>query len=108
MFTRLVQFLSSYQRLPALAKLVGQIFLQALGGRLRTLSLLFAMGLSVSLGLAACSSGSPTSSGSPSAAPSPAQAQVLRVGYQKSATALNLLKTKGDLEVLLISCMNFF
>ncbi|MDX2216001.1 MAG: sulfonate ABC transporter substrate-binding protein [Oculatellaceae cyanobacterium bins.114] len=66
----------------------------------KTLSLLFVLGVGLSLAIASCSSSpEPTASTSPSASPStPAQAQVLRVGYQKSSTALNLLKSKGDLE----------
>jgi sulfonate transport system substrate-binding protein len=59
---------------------------------------LFAVGFSLSVAIASCSSPAEPES-SPSATVSPvAQTQVLRVGYQKSAAALNLLKSKGTLE----------
>jgi sulfonate transport system substrate-binding protein len=67
----------------------------------RRFFLLLAIGLGFSLAIAACTSpSSPTSStnvASPEASPA-ATGTVLRVGYQKSSTLLNLLKSKGDLE----------
>ncbi len=65
---------------------------------LRAFSLLFATGLSLSLLMASCSSSS-TAAGavSPSAA-NGNQAKVIRVGYQKSATVLNVLKNQRSLE----------
>lgn len=66
---------------------------------LRTFSLLFVLGWGCSLLMASCSPetvSSPASSTSPTA--SSATAQVLRVGYQKSSTILNLLKSQGTLE----------
>ncbi|MBD3885974.1 sulfonate ABC transporter substrate-binding protein [Phormidium tenue FACHB-886] len=61
-------------------------------------AILFALGLSFSLLVTACNSpdGS-TSSTSSNTTPS-VQVQTLRVGYQKGATVLNLLKTQGALE----------
>ena len=60
---------------------------------------LFAGGLYLSLALAACSSGNsantPTSVATNTATPS---SSVLRIGYQKSATLLNALKSQGTLE----------
>lgn len=71
---------------------------QQLQRRVKVQSLLFAVGLGLSVAIASCSS-SPDPVASPSATASPAaQTQVLRVGYQKSSTALNLLKSRGDLE----------
>lgn len=63
----------------------------------RRFFLLLALGLGVSLMFAACTVSSPTDSASPAASSAPAE-RTLRIGYQKSATALNLLKSKGDLE----------
>lgn len=57
----------------------------------RSFLLLFAIGLSFSLSLSACS---PTSA--PNAQTT--EGRSLRIGYQKSATVLNLLKTQGTLE----------
>lgn len=59
----------------------------------QTFSLLFAIGFSLSL-LAACTGSSPSSTSNTAASTN----QVLRIGYQKSATALNLLKSQGALE----------
>lgn len=58
----------------------------------RIFSLLFAIGFSLSL-LAACTASSPSSTSTAASTSS-----VLRIGYQKSATALNLLKSQGALE----------
>jgi len=52
--------------------------------------------LGLSLAIAACTAPSSTTSPTDTAA-SPASS-IVRIGYQKSATALNLLKSKGDLE----------
>lgn len=71
-------------------------------GRARTRSLptLFTVGLTLSLAIASCSPTAPTATveASPSAPSAAPAAKVLRVGYQKAAIALNLLKSKGDLE----------
>nr|WP_199307645.1 MULTISPECIES: sulfonate ABC transporter substrate-binding protein [unclassified Leptolyngbya] len=70
---------------------------------LQTFAYLFVTGLGLSTATAGCS---PTSeSSAPTASPaatssqdSAASAKTLRIGYQKSSTALNLLKTKQSLE----------
>lgn len=62
----------------------------------RRFFLLLAVGLGLSLTIAACTTPNSTSASS-TASPSPA-GQVLRIGYQKSATILNLLKSQGELE----------
>jgi sulfonate transport system substrate-binding protein len=64
---------------------------------IRSFSVLFTVGLATSLLIASCSPDTPTTSSATSDAASPT-AQVLRVGYQKSATVLNLLKSQGALE----------
>ncbi|MBF2025654.1 MAG: sulfonate ABC transporter substrate-binding protein [Oscillatoriales cyanobacterium C42_A2020_001] len=69
----------------------------------QVLSLLFALGLSLSLITTSCSSNSPTNTAaSPSAAPAASSAvtstTVVRVGYQKAASVLSLLKSKELLE----------
>lgn len=61
-----------------------------------TFAILFALSWGCSLLIASCSFNESSSSASPDAA-SPA-AQTLRIGYQKSATVLNLLKSQGALE----------
>jgi sulfonate transport system substrate-binding protein len=67
------------------------------GQMLKGFPVLFATGLSLSLAVAACSPTAPPSSGvSPS--PNGNAARVLRVGYQKSATVLNVLKSQQSLE----------
>lgn len=66
----------------------------------KSFMILFAVGLSLSL-TAACSSNSSTSSASApgsSASPASSSSSVVRVGYQKAATILSLLKSKGELE----------
>lgn len=72
------------------------------GRSTRVFSLLFLLGLGLSLVIAACSptpnTGSASSpASSPSASPA-SQAATLRIGYQKGAVLLNLLKSKGTLE----------
>lgn len=62
---------------------------------LRAFSLLFATGLSLSLLMASCSASSTTSSPGVAA---DSQAKVIQVGYQKSATVLNVLKNQRSLE----------
>ncbi|MDI9635338.1 sulfonate ABC transporter substrate-binding protein [Geitlerinema splendidum] len=57
---------------------------------IKAFALLFSLGLSLSFAIAACSPTPETANSTP--------AQTLRIGYQKSSTALNLLKSKGDLE----------
>jgi sulfonate transport system substrate-binding protein len=68
----------------------------------KSFSRLFAIGLSLSLIVAACSPNSPSSpSASSSATPSSKttiSATTVRIGYQKAATILSSLKTKGTLE----------
>ncbi len=66
----------------------------------RAFTLPFALGLGLTLAVAGCSPAETTSSSSPASpeASPAAQTQVLRVGYQKSSTALNLLKSQQSLE----------
>lgn len=63
----------------------------------RTFSLLFATGLGLSLTIGACTpTSTPTdSAASPAANPSPTVE--VRIGYQKAATILNLLRTREEL-----------
>jgi sulfonate transport system substrate-binding protein len=63
--------------------------------RLRAFSWMFAIGLGLTLFVAACSANAPT--GNSVSSPTN-QAQVLRVGYQKSAGVLSLLKKQATLE----------
>ncbi|MBV9389745.1 MAG: ABC transporter substrate-binding protein, partial [Chroococcidiopsidaceae cyanobacterium CP_BM_ER_R8_30] len=80
------------------SKLIYQIWEIFKRRSLITFATLFAIGLSLSLLITACNSAdSSTSSTSSNTSPS-RQAQTLRVGYQKGATVLNLLKTQGALE----------
>jgi sulfonate transport system substrate-binding protein len=58
----------------------------------RSFLLLFVIGLSLSLSISACSSTTNSAGGTAT------EARSLRIGYQKSATVLNLLKTQGRLE----------
>jgi sulfonate transport system substrate-binding protein len=102
MFTKLAQ-----SRLWAILRGVFQIFrLQ----RIRTFSLLFAVGISLSLAVSACSSS--TNGGNSATTPTAQTAQttqtplqtsaakgtVVRIGYQKAATILNAMKNKRELE----------
>lgn len=66
----------------------------------RSFSLLFTVSLGISLLVSACSSNSsnPSASANNAASAVAASGAVVRVGYQKAATVLNLLKSKGDLE----------
>jgi sulfonate transport system substrate-binding protein len=83
------------QRLGAFPRM-GQLLQQILKRRsLRSLSLLFATSLSLSLLVAACS---PTAPPPTAVSPGGSSAKVLRVGYQKSATVLNVLKSQRSLE----------
>ncbi len=60
---------------------------------------LFAGGLCLSLALAACGSGNSASTPTPVAANTATPSSpVVRIGYQKSATLLNTLKSQGTLE----------
>ncbi|MBD3886197.1 sulfonate ABC transporter substrate-binding protein [Phormidium tenue FACHB-886] len=63
----------------------------------RVFSLLFAVSLGLSLVLSACTSNTSSES---TASPSPATATgtVVHIGYQKAATILNILKSRGELE----------
>jgi sulfonate transport system substrate-binding protein len=65
---------------------------------LKAFSLLFATGLSLSLLVASCSPSSTTTSAASPGVASGNQAKVIRVGYQKSATVLNVLKNQRSLE----------
>jgi sulfonate transport system substrate-binding protein len=65
----------------------------------RSFSLLFTIGLSVSLIVSACSSNPPNSASSPNNFAVPvANGAVVRLGYQKAATILSVLKARGSLE----------
>ncbi len=68
---------------------------------LRTFSLLFAVGFGLSILLAACAPTPTDSAASPQA--SPAQNIEIRIGYQKAATILNVLRTREDLAKALAS-----
>ncbi|MEG3896564.1 MULTISPECIES: sulfonate ABC transporter substrate-binding protein [unclassified Microcoleus] len=72
-----------------------QIFLSR---RVRSLSLLFATGLGLSLVVAACSPTATTQDTATANTSAPTKSVTVSIGYQKSATVLNALKTKGDLE----------
>ncbi|MDF5734534.1 MULTISPECIES: sulfonate ABC transporter substrate-binding protein [unclassified Nostoc] len=75
-----------------------QRFLQR---RIRTFSLLFAVGLSLTLAVSACSPSASDNSGTPQTtqAASPAVSSTkVRIGYQKASTILYALKGKGELE----------
>ncbi|WNZ26999.1 sulfonate ABC transporter substrate-binding protein [Leptolyngbya sp. NK1-12] len=61
----------------------------------RPFTLLFAVGLGLSLITAACSPNSTSSSTTAPAAPT--QSVEVRIGYQKAATILNVLRTREDL-----------
>lgn len=66
----------------------------------KSFAILFTFGLSLSL-VVACSSNpsTTTSASSPNSSASPVANQtVVRIGYQKAATTLSLLKSRGDLE----------
>lgn len=64
-----------------------------------TFATLFAVGLGLSLLITACSpSDKPTGSAASPGSSSSNQTQVLRIGYQKSSTILNVLKNQGTLE----------
>jgi sulfonate transport system substrate-binding protein len=77
---------------------------------IRTLSLLFGVGLGLTFLIAACSPNSTNSAGNNQASPpnEPANSSpssrltnsstVIRIGYQKAATVLYALKAKGELE----------
>ncbi|AFY32750.1 sulfonate ABC transporter substrate-binding protein [Calothrix sp. PCC 7507] len=72
--------------------------------KIRTLSLLFSMGLGLTLAISACSpstseKSATTQTASPSVSSSPAaSSNTVRIGYQKASTILYALKAKGDLE----------
>jgi sulfonate transport system substrate-binding protein len=57
---------------------------------------LFVLGLGLSLITASCSPPAPTTTAASPAA-SPVQATEIRIGYQKAATILNVLRTRKDL-----------
>ncbi len=71
----------------------------------KTLVFLFAIGVSLSLAVSSCSgsttntaSPAPAASASPAASSAVVSATTVRIGYQKAATILSSLKTKGSLE----------
>ena len=66
----------------------------------RAFSLLFTVSLGLSLALSACtSSAQPDSAASPASSPSAAASgTVVHIGYQKAATILSVLKSRGALE----------
>ncbi|MGG6295077.1 sulfonate ABC transporter substrate-binding protein [Leptolyngbya sp. AN02str] len=66
-------------------------------------SLLFALGIGLSMAIAACTAQPTEPVSSPAISPPASPARQLRIGYQKSSTALNLLKNRGDLESRLTS-----
>jgi sulfonate transport system substrate-binding protein len=68
------------------------------GNTLRAFSLLFAVGLSLSLLVASCSPSGTTTSTAASPGAAAETAKVIRVGYQKSATLLNVLKNQQSIE----------
>src|SRR5918998_447005 len=69
-----------------------------LSQRTRSLALLFATGLGLSLVVAACSPTATTQDTATANTYAPTKSVTVSIGYQKSATVLNALKTKGDLE----------
>lgn len=69
-----------------------------LSQRTRSLSLLFATGLGLSLVVAACSPTATTQDTATANTYAATKSVTVSIGYQKSATVLNALKTKGDLE----------
>jgi len=69
-----------------------------LSQRTRSLALLFATGLGLSLVVAACSPTATTQETSTANTSAPPKSVTVSIGYQKSATVLTALKTKGDLE----------
>jgi len=89
--------LDQYDLILRVADRMGSLFQQR---RLRAFATLFAVGLGVSLLVSACNPApnSSTVANSPDAATPTEQTRVLRVGYQKSSTVLNLLKHQGTLE----------
>lgn len=89
--------LDQYDLIPRVVDRISLLFQHR---RLKTFSMLFAVGLGVSLFLSACNpaSNSSTVANSPEALAPTSQNRVLRVGYQKSSTVLNLLKNQGTLE----------
>lgn len=97
MFTR-----SNIRSLPTLLRQSWNQFRRSSKG----LALLFAISLSVSLVVSSCSGSAPNTASSPASSPaaSPAASSAVtstttvRIGYQKAATILSSLKTKGNLE----------
>ncbi|MEH2264305.1 sulfonate ABC transporter substrate-binding protein [Nostoc sp.] len=68
--------------------------------RIRTFSLLFAVGLGLTLAVSACSPSTSNNSGTTqTTSPSPvASGTTIRIGYQKASTVLYALKARGELE----------
>ncbi|MEH2202347.1 sulfonate ABC transporter substrate-binding protein [Nostoc sp.] len=68
--------------------------------RIRTFSLLFAVGLGLTLAVSACSPSASNNSGTTqTTSPSPvASGTTIRIGYQKTSTVLYALKARGELE----------
>jgi sulfonate transport system substrate-binding protein len=73
-----------------------QVFKQP---KIRTFSLLFSLGIGLSLVAGACSASTSSNSPATQAAQSSAtNSSEVRIGYQKSATVLNAMKARGQLE----------
>jgi sulfonate transport system substrate-binding protein len=65
--------------------------------RIRTFSLLFAVGLSLTLAVSACSPSASDNSGTPQTTQA-VSGTTVRIGYQKASTVLYALKARGELE----------
>jgi sulfonate transport system substrate-binding protein len=80
-----------------ICQLVTSVFQQR---KIRTLSLLFAVGLGMSLIISACSSSAsnPEATTATSTNQPAASGITVNIGFQKAATVLNALKSKGSLE----------
>lgn len=72
-------------------------WLHGLCWRSLRIPLLFALGLGMALWLSACSPGTTPTNSASSPQASPAEKVEIRIGYQKAATVLNLLRTREDL-----------
>ncbi|MEH2190445.1 MAG: sulfonate ABC transporter substrate-binding protein [Nostoc sp.] len=68
--------------------------------RIRTFSILFAVGLSLTMAVSACSPSTSNNSGTPQTTGSTpvASGTTIHIGYQKASTVLYALKARGELE----------
>ncbi|MEH2146985.1 sulfonate ABC transporter substrate-binding protein [Nostoc sp.] len=68
--------------------------------RIRTFSILFAVGLSLTMAVSACSPSTSNNSGTPQTTSSTpaASGTTIHIGYQKASTVLYALKARGELE----------